>query len=39
MLADIGEPYIAVRLGYRVNHEALPAQVRRAPDDMITIEQ
>jgi len=39
MLADVGEPYIAVRLGYRVDHEPLPPQVRRAAEEMITIEE
>jgi hypothetical protein len=39
MLSDVGEPYIAVRLGYRVDHELLPPQIRRAPGEMITIEE
>jgi hypothetical protein len=39
MLSDLGEPYIAVRLGYPVAHEMLPPQVRRFPTEAIEIEQ
>jgi len=39
MLSDLGEPYIAVRLGYPVAHEMLPPQVRRFPTEAIEIER
>jgi nitroreductase len=38
LLADVGEPYIAVRLGYRVAHDPLPPQIRRNAAETITIE-
>jgi hypothetical protein len=39
MLSDVGEPYIAVRLGYRVAHEPLAPQIRRTADEAITVEE
>ena len=39
LLSDVGEPYIAVRLGYPIDREPLPPQVRRAPAEIIRIEQ
>lgn len=39
LLSDIGEPYIAVRLGYPASHEPLPAAPRRKPGETITIER
>jgi hypothetical protein len=37
LLAGIGEPFIAVRLGYLPEHEGLPVAPRRDPRDVITI--
>jgi hypothetical protein len=37
LLSGIGEPYIAVRLGYLRGREPLPAVPRRDPRDVITI--
>jgi nitroreductase len=37
LLAGLGEPYVAVRLGY-VNGDALPPTPRRDPADAITVE-
>jgi nitroreductase len=37
ILADIGEPYLVVRLGYPADHTPLPAVPRRAPAETITI--
>jgi len=39
MLSDVGEPYIAVRLGYRVAHEPLAPQIRRTAGEAITVEE
>ncbi|GIF18822.1 hypothetical protein BJ973_005867 [Actinoplanes tereljensis] len=38
LLSDIGEPYLVVRLGYRVSKTPLPAVPRRAAGDAVTIE-
>lgn len=38
MLSDVGEPYIAVRLGHRVDRDLLPAQIRRHATEAITVE-
>jgi len=38
LLSDIGEPYLVVRLGYRVSKTPLPAIPRRSAGDAITIE-
>ena len=38
LLADIGEPYLVVRLGYVVASEALPSSPRRAAADAIVVE-
>ncbi|MET0492433.1 MAG: nitroreductase [Actinoplanes sp.] len=38
LLADVGEPYLVVRLGYRASREPLPPAPRRNPADTITIE-
>jgi len=37
LLADVGEPYVVVRLGYPVSAEPLPPVPRREPGDVITI--
>jgi hypothetical protein len=37
LLADIGEPYLVVRLGYPDNEGPLPPAPRRDPRDAITI--
>jgi len=37
LLADVGEPYLVVRLGYVPSHEPVPAAPRRAPHDVITV--
>jgi hypothetical protein len=37
MLADIGEPYLVVRLGYVTAGEPVPEAPRRAPHDVITV--
>jgi nitroreductase len=37
LLSDIGEPYIAVRLGYPASVEPLPPAPRRRPADVIEI--
>ncbi|GAA3337123.1 NAD(P)H nitroreductase [Amorphoplanes nipponensis] len=39
LLAGIGEPYIAVRLGYPLDREPLPPQARRAAAETIEIER
>jgi nitroreductase len=39
LLSDIGEPYIAVRLGYPLAGEPLPPQARRAAAETIEIER
>jgi nitroreductase len=39
LLTDIGEPYIAVRLGYLEAADPLPPAPRRDPAEVITIEQ
>lgn len=39
LLAGVGEPYLVVRLGYRVEREPLPPAPRRNPADAITIEE
>lgn len=36
LLADLGEPYLVVRLGYATDREPLPAAPRRTPRDVIT---
>jgi nitroreductase len=36
LLADVGEPYLVVRLGYVPSEQAVPASPRRAPHDVIT---
>jgi nitroreductase len=38
LLADLGEPYLAVRLGYPTSREPLPPSPRRSPADAITVE-
>ena len=38
LLADVGEPYLIVRLGYVEDAQPLPAAPRRAAGDVITIE-
>ena len=38
LLADIGEPYLVVRLGYVTASEALPSSPRRAAADAIVVE-
>jgi nitroreductase len=37
LLADVGEPYLVVRMGYTPDREPVPAAPRRAPDDVITV--
>jgi nitroreductase len=37
LLADLGEPYLVVRLGYRASTEPLPPTPRRDPADVIEI--
>jgi hypothetical protein len=37
LLAGLGEPYLAVRLGYRVSGQPVPASPRRFPADAITV--
>lgn len=37
LLADIGEPYLVVRLGYAPDRQPIPAAPRRAPHDVITV--
>jgi nitroreductase len=37
LLAGIGEPYLAIRLGYRVSGQPVPASPRRFPADAIKI--
>jgi hypothetical protein len=39
LLADVGEPYLVVRLGHPAAHEPLPAAPRRFPAEAITIER
>jgi nitroreductase len=39
LLSDVGEPYIAVRLGYLHAAEPLPPAPRRDPAEVITIEE
>jgi hypothetical protein len=39
LLADIGEPYIAVRLGHLPAGEPLPPRARRAATDTIETER
>jgi nitroreductase len=39
MLSDIGEPYLVVRLGYRVDRTPLPPVPRREPAETITIQE
>ena len=39
LLADVGEPYLVVRLGYPVAHEPLPAVPRRPAAEAITIDE
>jgi nitroreductase len=39
LLADVGEPYLVVRLGYVTDHEPLPAAPRRDPQDVITVDE
>ena len=39
LLADIGEPYLAVRLGYPVSKAPLPSVPRRAAAEVITIQK
>ena len=39
LLADIGEPYVAVRLGYLSSAEPLPPAPRRDPAEVITIDE
>lgn len=36
LIADIGEPYLTVRLGYRHDRQSVPAAPRRAARDVIT---
>ena len=38
LLADIGEPYLVVRLGHATSHEPLPPSPRREPSDVIFTE-
>jgi nitroreductase len=38
LLSDVGEPYVAVRLGYLNSGQALPATPRRAATETITVE-
>ena len=38
LLSDVGEPYVAVRLGYLPGAEPLPATPRRDPAEVITID-
>jgi nitroreductase len=38
LLAGIGEPYLAVRLGYAASDEPLPPAPRRDPAEVITVE-
>jgi hypothetical protein len=38
LLSDVGEPFIAVRLGYVGSNEHLPATPRRAATDTITFD-
>jgi len=38
LLADIGEPYLVVRLGYVTSSEVLPSSPRRAAADAIVVE-
>jgi hypothetical protein len=37
LLADIGEPYLVVRLGYVTDHSPLPSAPRRDPQDVIDV--
>jgi len=37
LLADVGEPYLVVRLGYPVSHEPPPATPRREPSEVIIV--
>ena len=37
LLADVGEPYLVVRLGYVPDRQPVPAAPRRAPHDVIII--
>jgi nitroreductase len=37
LLADVGEPYLVIRLGYVPSHEPVPAAPRRALHDVITV--
>jgi hypothetical protein len=37
LLADVGEPYLVVRLGYFASQEPVPAAPRREPHDVITV--
>ncbi|HEY0000921.1 MAG TPA: nitroreductase [Actinoplanes sp.] len=39
LIADIGEPYLVVRLGYTTSTEPLPASPRRPADDVIAAEE
>ena len=39
LLAGVGEPYIAVRLGYPLDREPLPGQVRRPAAETIHVER
>jgi hypothetical protein len=39
LLADVGEPYLVVRLGYVTDHEPLPAAPRRDPREVITVDE
>ena len=37
LIADLGEPYVVVRLGHPADHDPLPAAPRRDPREVITI--
>ncbi|GIF23345.1 nitroreductase [Actinoplanes tereljensis] len=39
MIADIGEPYVVVRLGYASAREPLPAAPRRSAGEAVVVEQ
>ena len=39
LLSDIGEPYVAIRIGYIASGEHLPATPRRAPTDTIKFDE
>lgn len=39
LLSGLGEPYVAVRLGYPVSGQPVPASPRRFPADAITVEK